>query len=100
MHLSFKIIKYFITIYSALHVSDTPCPSSGALLFVHLQPLVTFFLSKSSIARYAEFQISTPYFHENVHAMTKHTAQLEPQTPNGVCGSSCAVCFVIAWTFS
>jgi hypothetical protein len=42
--LLFKIIKSFITIYSALHVSDTPCPSSGALLFLHLQPLVTLWV--------------------------------------------------------
>jgi hypothetical protein len=41
MHLCFKIVKFFITIYVALHVSDTIVSIIRSLPPLHMQPLVT-----------------------------------------------------------
>jgi hypothetical protein len=40
MHISFKIIKYFISLYAARHVSDTIVPIIRSFLLLHMQSLV------------------------------------------------------------
>jgi hypothetical protein len=41
MHIRFKIINFFITLYVALHVSDTILSIIRSLPPLHMQPLVT-----------------------------------------------------------
>jgi hypothetical protein len=41
MHICFKIIKFFIVLYVALHVSDTIVSIIRSLPPLHMQPLVT-----------------------------------------------------------
>jgi hypothetical protein len=41
MHNCSKIIKFFITVYVALHVSDTTVSIIRSLPPLHMQPLVT-----------------------------------------------------------
>jgi hypothetical protein len=40
MHISFKIIKYFISLYAARHVSDTTVSIIRSFLLLHMQSLV------------------------------------------------------------
>jgi hypothetical protein len=40
MHISFKIIKYFISLYAARHVSDTIVFIIRSFLLLHMQSLV------------------------------------------------------------
>jgi hypothetical protein len=45
MHICFKIIKFFITLYVALHVSETTVSIIRSLPPLHMQPLVTVWCS-------------------------------------------------------
>jgi hypothetical protein len=41
MHICFKIVKFFIAIYVALHVSGTTVSIIRSIPPLHMQPLVT-----------------------------------------------------------
>jgi hypothetical protein len=42
MHISFKIIKYFISLYAARHISDTIVSIIRSFLLLHMQSLVPY----------------------------------------------------------
>jgi hypothetical protein len=42
MHISFKTIKYFISLYAARHASDTIVSIIRSFLLLHMQSLVTY----------------------------------------------------------